>query len=424
MPTELACRSCGFPIVVTESDSAECACPVCHQPVSCAAGPSDLGVGLGWPELADEEPRLAASDAEPAPQGLAGTKVDLPPPVTAIQVECVRPQPAPSRPPASDADWFIFAQGRESGPFTVAELQAQAAADALGPEDLVRSRQCAWALAKRWPFLAFDPPSTSAPPAPARQPIPHDGAASGRRLVWPVAAVAFVGAFLVAYAVLTSGGTPSERQSAPAAVENQPPRRDGGPEQGVDKINAWFNAPAPARPEIAPPVYELTEVDITEVASFHSSQASIFGLKLGMSRVDAWTALKLPPSLMVTKHPKGQPESTLGWDVTRKGDGQDIMGLYWGLDGSLSAIGLYPDSAPHLRGNSKRLLTADVLDAQSDLRQSYLGQPDKVRDETDRAGFGQFGFTAFLYCYSERGLEFYVTRSPRTWPTVRLDLVK
>jgi hypothetical protein len=62
---------------------------------------------------------------------------------------------------ASAADWFVLSQGQESGPFTVDELKARAAAGMIGPWDLVRNRRCKWTPARQWQFLAADLPTNT-----------------------------------------------------------------------------------------------------------------------------------------------------------------------------------------------------------------------------------------------------------------------
>jgi S1-C subfamily serine protease len=175
-----------------------------------------------------------------------------------------------------------------------------------------------------------------------------------------------------------------------------------------------------AKPDGTPRVYELTKVDITKEASFRSSQASVFGVMLNMSKNEVWTKLERQSSLDVKEN-----RTNKTWSVARKNDDREIMALFWADGDSLVKIYLRADFAADLQGNSKRLVTLEVLDVQSDLVRSYLGRPNRVVDATNR-NLKEAGvkFSVLRYCYYEKGIEFLSKEFDNGSKTVDLVLVK
>ena len=141
--------------------------------------------------------------------------------------------PAPTSPaipsPLTEPAWFVLSHGREAGPFTTEELQAKAAAGAVGPEDLVRNQRCPWTPAGQWAFLADHLPNTSSPATAAQAAATAGSTASRQRWVWPAAAGAFALAFVGVLGLLSSQGTPpmsSGQRPAAAAPDPQPVHGD------------------------------------------------------------------------------------------------------------------------------------------------------------------------------------------------------
>ncbi len=141
---------------------------------------------------------------------------------------------------------------------------------------------------------------------------------------------------------------------------------------------------------------------------------------LGMSRDEVSTELEREPSLVVKKNSEDK-----GWNLARKNDGKEIIGLFWGEGDALLKIFLRPEFGEYLQGDSKRLVTLDVLDVKSAVARLYLGTPDKIVNETDPNVYAVSKWTMYRYCYHEKGIEFlFKDFPPKLGKKVDLILVK
>lgn len=148
--------------------------------------------------------------------------------------------------------------------------------------------------------------------------------------------------------------------------------------------------------------YELTQTDITTVATFHSKQVSVFGVSLGMSRAVAEDILRANPLLLIEQD---KPNPTRLYVYDRKADGTKnkcVLYYIWEPDNpKLSSITVFPDCNKYLKGKTKMLLTFAVLDNYSDIRSSFLSYPDRSKVTLDIPGIAK----TTSYYYQARGIE-------------------
>jgi Restriction endonuclease/GYF domain 2 len=116
--------------------------------------------------------------------------------------------------PTRDADWFVRSQGQDSGPFTVDELKAKAAAGVLAPEDFVRKGHEEWDYTRHYPFLVTLLPKSLA----QTDPLPPETLPSP--LVMPAPAPAVVERGAIRGDVVV--GAPGARVRPPRPEPNAP----------------------------------------------------------------------------------------------------------------------------------------------------------------------------------------------------------
>ncbi len=218
-------------------------------------------------------------------------------------------------------------------------------------------------------------------------------------------------------------------QPAPQSLVDENPR----PAKGRLVTNAKERSPTRALVDIvqppspsppSPTIYELMETDVTTILWFHSSMASVFGVTLAMPRAEAVSVLERSlsqyPDLELARYPEA-PDSL---DVVRKGSRAPLVGLNWyPHHGSNFRIFVTREFQGFLRGDNRRLVTLEAVRGTSPYVKRFLGDPDKVVDETPRdAGFPDW--TTIRYIYRGKGIELLYTDLPDRPKHVDLILVK
>jgi hypothetical protein len=161
-------------------------------------------------------------------------------------------------------------------------------------------------------------------------------------------------------------------------------------------------------------IYELTTTDITKVASFHSTHASIFGVMLDMSPDEVEIALHQHRTITVKKDTAGKT-----WEVRK--DGRSLMRLVW-KDGCVLKIHFWSQPLPYFQGNSNQLVELHALDDASSPIRSFLGVPSRVINELNGNVLPD-RLATFRYCYHDQGIEIVISQR-RNGCRVDLVLVK
>ena len=111
------------------------------------------------------------------------------------------------------------------------------------------------------------------------------------------------------------------------------------------------------------PIVEITAADIQTLVGIHSSQISILGFHLGMSRQKAEATLAHSETLLAFQD-AWNPTRIYVYERTPAGEkGAALLYLIWdGIDESLRRITVFQGFRRYLPANFKRLLTMEAID--------------------------------------------------------------
>jgi len=155
---------------------------------------------------------------------------------------------------------------------------------------------------------------------------------------------------------------------------------------------------------------EITETDITKHSNLKSDRISVFGISIGMPKSDlnklkdqnknlyfevekpmkfAGETMKMEDYRIYvynTKENKKKENRILKWlfSSEKKSKKDCILYLIWEKESNLlTSITFFEDFKPYMIGLSSRLLTFDTIDANSQISQDYLGNPDETKVTLD-----------------------------------------
>lgn len=174
---------------------------------------------------------------------------------------------------------------------------------------------------------------------------------------------------------------------------------------------------------------EMTEADITTRPGIKSSECTVFGLELGMTKDSVLKLLNEKNLLwgyyngyLLTE--KKFTDIVYVFDRTeQQAVGGALFRVNFDGESKASAITLYPAMAKHLPGGSSRLVDQDVL--QPSARKALLGEPSEVESEElpiidlklDIFHYTQRGFQIrHKHSYSKRTDEVYFSLVPPRAP--------
>ncbi len=148
---------------------------------------------------------------------------------------------------------------------------------------------------------------------------------------------------------------------------------------------------------------ELTECDITSIKEFRADKVTVFGVSLGMTKEEALPLLNADERLIV-KQDKFNPTWLCVYDKNPDGsEGEQVLQYVWKpTEQGLSTITIFETCSKYLKGNTKRLLTLEVLDPHSDFSKSFLGYPN--RSEVT-ANIPELGLKHTSYYYDAKWLK-------------------
>jgi hypothetical protein len=127
---------------------------------------------------------------------------------------------------------------------------------------------------------------------------------------------------------------------------------------------------------------EVTAKDITKDPALKSTDCSVFGIRLGMSREEVTGLLQETDFLwgyyngyLLTE--KKFSDIVYVYDRTGSGAvGSALLRLAFSPEGSLESITLYPGMSRYLAGESKKLVDQEILEPA--VRRRLLGEPRRV----------------------------------------------
>lgn len=125
--------------------------------------------------------------------------------------------------------------------------------------------------------------------------------------------------------------------------------------------------------------WEMTEHDITRIPNFRSDQASLFGVRLGMTYREVENTLAANTRLTYEQR-NASPPTLVVYERTRFGRKETEAAVFGWESGceKLTRIAIFDGCKPFLRGESKCLLDHTALDPFSDIRRNFLGAPSRT----------------------------------------------
>lgn len=122
-----------------------------------------------------------------------------------------------------------------------------------------------------------------------------------------------------------------------------------------------------------PGMPDLTQVDITKDQGFKGRQASIFGLRVGMTEEEVRAACKAAGLTPRKEMRRSTGVSTQLGVYDTKTD-EHLLNVLWRPNASgVDEIIVFAVTQPRLAGDVQKLFTKDVLDPESALRRDFLG---------------------------------------------------
>jgi len=131
------------------------------------------------------------------------------------------------------------------------------------------------------------------------------------------------------------------------------------------------------------PFKEITKVDITEYKDIKSTEITVFGLYLNMKLEDIVKEVDKYDFIYVEKDVFNENRLYLYDD---KATNADNTLAYLILDENtfdLKQIVLYPNMIKYLIGNTKKLLTLEMINQNSDIVKYFTGLPDQRKKVMD-----------------------------------------
>jgi hypothetical protein len=152
------------------------------------------------------------------------------------------------------------------------------------------------------------------------------------------------------------------------------------------------------------PIVEITAADIQTLVGIHSSQISILGFHLGMSRQKAEATLAHSETLLAFQD-AWNPTRIYVYERTPAGEkGAALLYLIWdGIDESLRRITVFQGFRRYLPANFKRLLTMEAIDNTSEFKKRFIGYPNRSKVTLD--GGSKMDLKHTTYYYDDIGLE-------------------
>ncbi len=150
----------------------------------------------------------------------------------------------------------------------------------------------------------------------------------------------------------------------------------------------------------------MRQVDITTDKDFKSTQVAIFGLKLGLTVKQAEQIWNANDSLVAKYDNLTSDGSTRYYiyDKNSAGEAQNclIYAIWNKGDTTLARITFFTEMYKYLKGKTRRMLSFDAIDKNSELSKSFLGKPDKVEVTLD---IPDIDFRHKMYYFYKMGLE-------------------
>lgn len=167
-----------------------------------------------------------------------------------------------------------------------------------------------------------------------------------------------------------------------------------------------------------PGMPDLTATDVTKDAGFKGRQASVYGLRVGMTEEEvrlACTAAGLTPK----KEMRQSTGVSTQLGIYDGKTNQQLMNVLWRPNASgVDEIILFPTMKSRLAGDVQKLFTEDALDAGSALRKDFLGdapgipQKETFLDvEIERHRFAKRDIEVIvLYVETQKTIQFSIRR--------------
>ena len=145
---------------------------------------------------------------------------------------------------------------------------------------------------------------------------------------------------------------------------------------------------------------EITKTDITLTTNFSMETVSVFGIHLGMTVeevIDTWAGND-DLYYYEDKNHGTKDYRIYVYDTDESGKKKNcILYLIWTDNRSaLNRITVFNDFETYLQGNTKKLLSTEAVDSNSDFYQKYLGTPDSSAVTLDLPSIG-YKHTTFYY---------------------------
>ncbi|PID89804.1 MAG: hypothetical protein CSA05_03410 [Bacteroidia bacterium] len=142
---------------------------------------------------------------------------------------------------------------------------------------------------------------------------------------------------------------------------------------------------------------ELTKFDITRIKNFSSDRVSAFGVCLGMSKSTAIDVI-MANSEIIPLLNKNRPLTIQVYKRTPEKKFEELlMSLEWASEtAGLKEIKILDACRPYLIGNTKQLMTSDVINRNSTLYKTFLGKADLTK-KNDYTSFINILSTVYYY---------------------------
>ncbi|HPB03037.1 MAG: hypothetical protein RB294_08570 [Bacteroidales bacterium] len=145
---------------------------------------------------------------------------------------------------------------------------------------------------------------------------------------------------------------------------------------------------------------EITKTDITLTTGFTMDKVSIFGIHLGMTAEEVINTLAGNNNLYYyeDKTHGTKDYRIYVYDTDETGKKKNcILYLIWTENRSeLNRITVFNDFETYLQGNTKKLLSTEAVDSNSDFYKTHLGAPDSSAVTLDLPSIG-YKHTTFYY---------------------------
>lgn len=146
---------------------------------------------------------------------------------------------------------------------------------------------------------------------------------------------------------------------------------------------------------------EISKFDITKIRGFRADMVSVYGVYLGMKMTTAKRYLLNNDEIIMATN-TNEPLSIKIYDRNAQGKMNKLLAnLIWeSASGGLKEIKVLEGFAPHLKGNTKRLLTLEAINTNSYISKAFLGKPDLVK----RNKFTFINLVSTKYFFNKKGL--------------------